>query len=110
MGWQLIPRKLSPVAYNQLAAWVKIAHSWDVYIDANHVRCARCGQSVTCLSDRNGVAYNYSAEDQLTLLVAHIRQAHQEMESKAYGSESTQAAGIALDNSGGIPPDSNSPA
>lgn len=99
---------LSVLAQKQLAAWVKYAQEWDVFMEDGHVRCARCKQSITRLSDRNGVAYTYSPDDQWSLLVAHIRQAHQEVEEEVYGTagQDGKASGIALDSSGGIPDNS----
>ena len=72
--------KLSSVATGQLAAWEDIARSWTLYNDDVCQRCVSCHMAVWRLLDENGNAYRYSVEQQLALIVAHLRQAHMELD------------------------------
>lgn len=73
---------LAAVARQQLAAWQQIAGVWPLWLDAaeGHMRCAGCGQSVVRLADDSNRAFAYTAADWLALLVAHLRQAHPDMD------------------------------
>lgn len=72
--------KLAPVAQQQLAAWEKIAKDWPMYEDGWCYRCASCHINVIRLCDRNGVRYVYDPAELLTLTVAHLRQAHLDLD------------------------------
>lgn len=100
------------MAQKQLAAWRHYAEDWEVYADDEHVRCAKCDQSITRLADRNGARYEYSTEDQWALLVAHLRQNHPEIERDVYGNDGSddQTGGASDGNSGDIPRDRDSSA
>ena len=102
----MIVRPLGAIAQQQLTAWQEYAKEWDVYrSDDNHVRCVACDQSIIRLTDRNGVAYKYTREDQWALIVAHIRQAHQDTEREVY-----EKARIADGGIGNISAGSDNPA
>lgn len=96
---------LSIVAQKQLAAWRRYAEDWEVYANDEHVRCAECHQSIIRLADRNGTRYEYSAEDQWAMLVAHLRQNHPDVERDVYGNDSSddQTGGASDSDSGDIP-------
>lgn len=98
-------RPISNIVRAQLDAWKAYAEDWDVYQEDNHIRCAACDQSVARLTDHNDIAYTYSRDEQWALLVAHIRQAHQNVEREVY-----EAAGIAGWANRNIPDDSDNPA
>lgn len=102
---------LAIMAQKQLAAWRAYAQNWDVYADDEHVRCAECHQSITRLADRNGARYEYSADDQWALLVAHLRQNHPDVERDVYGNDSgnAQENGTAHGSNSGIPVHINPP-
>jgi hypothetical protein len=97
-------RPISNLAMAQLRAWEAYAEEWDIYREDNHIRCMACDQSVACLTDRNGIAYRYSENDQRALLIAHIRQNHQDIEREVY-----EAARIANGGNSDIPDDGDNP-
>ncbi len=76
------PAGLGALARVQLAAWQQIASAWPLYLDAaeGHMRCCACTQSVARLTDDAHKAFSYTAGDWLALLVAHLRQAHPDMD------------------------------
>lgn len=76
----LEPPVISPVAAGQLAAWEEIARGWALYNDDICQRCVSCHVAVWRLVDDTGNAYQYSEEQHLALIVAHLRQAHLELD------------------------------
>ncbi len=80
----MFPRsgQLAGVAEAQLAAWQEIAEAWPLYLDnaEGHMRCNACGQSVVRMRDDQGRAFAYTADNWLVLKVAHLRQAHPDMD------------------------------
>ena len=83
-------RCLAPVAERQLAAWEAIARDWPLYEDGDCERCASCHQNVIAVTDvlapveegtsRRPAAYAYTDEQRLALVVAHLRQAHMDLD------------------------------
>ena len=77
----LEPAKLSHVATGQLAAWEKIAEDWPDYHDKATVqRCVSCQVAIYRVADINGQPYTYTDEQRLALVVAHLRQAHMDLD------------------------------
>lgn len=72
--------ELSPLAKQQLAAWEKLAHDWTFYLQGNQVRCTSCHIAVWRIYDRNMVRYHYTDAELLALKVAHLRQAHMDLD------------------------------
>jgi hypothetical protein len=73
-------RKISYVATGQLAAWEKLAADWTVYHDETQVRCASCHIAIWRLNDDSGAIYVYGPGQKLALTVAHLRQAHMDLD------------------------------
>lgn len=71
---------LSPVAARQLAAWEDIARSWALYNDSICFRCASCHIAVWRRVDEHGNEYQYTNEERSALIVAHLRQAHMDLD------------------------------
>lgn len=71
---------LSPVAARQLAAWQDIARTWPLYNDGICQRCASCHISVWRLVDEHGTEYRGTNEERQAMIVAHLRQAHQDLD------------------------------
>ena len=76
----LEPAKLSYLATEQLAAWEKLAANWPLYVDGPCGRCASCHVNVIRLVDEQGISYVYTDEQLLALKVAHLRQAHMDLD------------------------------
>jgi len=76
----LEPARISALALGQLAAWEVIARSWPVYADEPCMRCVSCHMAVYRTHDDTGTAYQYSPDSILALTVAHLRQAHTELD------------------------------
>lgn len=76
--------RLSGVAIKQLAAWEDLARGWTAYEDqlaaVRVMRCASCHVSLYRLTDEDGRPYTYSEEQILVQVVAHLRQAHMELD------------------------------
>jgi hypothetical protein len=77
------PGELNPLALRQLQAWQDIARGWQLVQSGRHLRCPACNQSVVMLLDTAGRQYVYTDEQKLTLTVAHLRQAHAELDPDA---------------------------
>ena len=77
--------ELAPLARSQLAAWEQLAAAWAVYADTDPdsgiqvARCVSCHVGIWRLTDEAGNGYRYSAEQIKALKVAHLRQAHQDL-------------------------------
>lgn len=71
---------IAPIAMEQLRTYQERAASWKMYRvrrDGRDMSCCQaCDQSLWFVSDREEQPYHYTAEQIMTLLVAHIRQAH----------------------------------
>jgi len=67
---------IHPIALEQLQRYAKIAGTWKVYEDRHIMRCEKCHQGVWSIYDAKGNRYRYTSEEILALLVAHIRQVH----------------------------------
>lgn len=83
----LEPSVISSVALGQLAAWEDIARDWATVegTDAEFpnvvmVRCASCFGGLYRGTDDTGRPYHYTPEQQLALVVAHLRQAHMDLD------------------------------
>jgi hypothetical protein len=72
--------KLSTVAAGQLAAWEELARDWPVYADEPCMRCVSCHVAVYRTHDDTDTAYVYAPEETLALTVAHLRQAHTDLD------------------------------
>lgn len=76
------PGDLAQVAKDQLSAFQEAAKNWPLYIDVNDLRachrCTRCGQNIWFGTDSEGRDYHYTEDEIMTLVVAHIRQAHED--------------------------------
>lgn len=77
----MFPLGLAPLAARQLAAWEELAHDWTGYLDEDEVvRCASCHIGLWRIRDDHGTQYQYTDEQLLALKVAHLRQAHMELD------------------------------
>lgn len=66
------------IALAQLAIYQEFAKEWPRYPDSRSIRCGKCDQSIWFLYDENGEVYRYTDDEKLALIVAHIRQNHEE--------------------------------
>lgn len=77
-------RKRSAIADKQLAQWEAYGRNFPLVIDPDSagtpMRCGFCGQSIYFICDTFGNSYGYTDEEELALTVAHIRQAHEEVD------------------------------
>ena len=71
--------EIHPLALNQLAVWQAACIDWPRYPDGRCVRCGKCDQSIYMRWDINQVRYQYTKDEILALIVAHVRQAHEEV-------------------------------
>lgn len=71
------PGEIHPMAINKLAVFQVAAIDWPRYPDGRCVRCGKCDQSMYMRWDVNHVRYQYTKDEILALVVAHIRQAHE---------------------------------
>ena len=73
---------LAPLAVRQLAAWEDIARGWPSRPDADGKcqRCQACGVALYRLADDAGRPYRYGPGQVLAQTVAHLRQAHAELD------------------------------
>ena len=76
----LEPARIGALAQRQLAAWEDIARDWTVYIDEPSMRCVSCHMEVYRLTDDHGVYYHWAPQQTLAMTVAHLRQAHLELD------------------------------
>lgn len=80
VGLMLEPPRISGLAVAQLAAWEHLAAGWAMYEDWPCLRCASCHISVMRLADDRNRAYTYTDEQRLLQVVAHLRQAHMDLD------------------------------
>lgn len=77
-------QKRSEIAQTQLEQWEAYGRNFPLVIDPDSagtpMRCGFCGQSIYFISDTFGNSYSYTDEEELALTVAHIRQAHEEVD------------------------------
>lgn len=73
------PGELHAIAIQQLEVWESVAYGWPRYPDGRCVRCGKCDQSMYMLRDIQGVMYDYSDSEIDALIVAHLRQRHEEV-------------------------------
>jgi hypothetical protein len=77
---------IAPLARTQLAAWEDLARDWIAYYDPEPdtavaiARCVSCHTGLWRITDEAGHDYQYTAAQMLALKVAHLRQAHQELD------------------------------
>ena len=76
----LEPARLSHVAVDQLAAWEELAGNWASYADGPVRRCASCHIAILRTHDGSGAEYVYTDGQWLALTVAHLRQAHMDLD------------------------------
>jgi hypothetical protein len=83
--------EIAAVAIDQLKVFQDRAHDWptremfreDINGNSRHLRaCSFCDQAIYFYSDVTGILYNYSDEELLTLVVAHIRQKHERLATR----------------------------
>lgn len=80
--------ELPPVAAGQLAGWQDIARGWatievidvDFSPAVRNQRCASCLGGIYRVTDPHGKPYPYTDADLLALVVAHLRQAHMDLD------------------------------
>lgn len=70
--------KFHGFAENQLGKWHEIAVTWKLYLDGFANRCYLCNQCIWFTHDMYGEKYQYSPEEILALITAHIRQVHEQ--------------------------------
>lgn len=77
-------QKRKEIAERQLAGWEAYARNFPLVLDTDSTgmpeRCGFCGQAIYFVMDTFGNSYGYSREEILALTVAHIRQAHEEID------------------------------
>lgn len=75
--------KRKEIADQQLAVWEAYGRNFPLVIDPDSagtpMRCGFCGQSIYFISDKYGNSYGYTDDEELALTVAHIRQAHEDV-------------------------------
>ena len=67
---------LGNLAVSQLAAWERLAETWPVTEAGRRLECDQCHGSILLVTDRHGIAYQYSPTDYLALIVLHLRNHH----------------------------------
>ena len=72
--------QLAALAKIQLSAWEAIAADWPIYADEPCMRCVSCHISIYRTHDDEQRAYQYTPEQTLALIVAHLRQAHMSLD------------------------------
>jgi hypothetical protein len=82
--------ELAILAKNQLYKWQEYAMNEPTQVSERdgevHRICIRCGQSV-CTEMKGDNSYIMSLDTIRSLVVAHLRQNHQELEAEVYGDE-----------------------
>lgn len=77
------PGEIAKIAWQQLKPYRIAAETWPVYRhfrDKRHSMCCRlCTQCLWFVTDITGEIYQYTDEETLTLIVAHIRRCHEDM-------------------------------
>lgn len=66
------------IAYAQLAPYQELAKTWPRYPDGRFIRCGKCDQGILATADIMGIEYSYTEDETMAVIVAHIRQNHQE--------------------------------
>jgi hypothetical protein len=73
--------EIANVAIDQLKIWQEAAVGWplrEVTRDTRHgMICTHCQQMIYFISDGKGHLYDYTYEEIIALIVAHIRQKHE---------------------------------
>jgi hypothetical protein len=69
---------IHPLGLAQLAVFQEAAIMWPRYPDGRAIRCGKCDQSMYFTLDPGGKPYRYSDDEIMALIVAHIRQNHEE--------------------------------
>lgn len=78
--------RVNALAVRQLAAWEELARDWPTFqvLDVNTgiwvERCASCLTGIWRHNDRDGKPYVYDDAERLALTVAHLRQAHADLD------------------------------
>ena len=72
--------RIGALAAMQLAAWEDLARGWALYEDEGFERCVSCCMGVIRLADDQGHPYRYTDDQRLVLTVAHLRQAHMNLD------------------------------
>jgi hypothetical protein len=70
--------ELADIAKEQLKVWQDRALDWPRYPDGRAIRCGKCDQSMYFTADIQGMVYSYTGAEILALIVAHIRQRHED--------------------------------
>lgn len=71
---------LGPVARSQLAAWEDMALAWTLYKGLLTDRCASCDKGVILRVDGYGRPYRYTRDQELALIVLHLRNFHADLD------------------------------
>lgn len=77
-------QKRRNLVFDQLRPYREAALTWPIRQELKDNRwcnlCRLCRQNIWFASDMNKVHYEYTDEDKMSLIVAHIRQCHPSME------------------------------
>lgn len=83
-----MPGELGSVALAQLMAWETKARDWEVIVSSRsgstHIVCRTCLMTIFPL-DWHGTTYVLKVNMILAATVAHLRHAHETLESEVYG-------------------------
>jgi hypothetical protein len=75
------PGTIAAIAITQLQPYRIAAQTWPVYQESRDGRwvhaCRVCEQAVWFNMDPNEQLYNYTEEEKLTLIIAHLRRCHE---------------------------------
>lgn len=89
-------RHRAHIAQEQLRPYQEAAQTWPVKETMRRDNlqrarwcsvCRECDQSLWFTRDVKGVPYEYTEEEKLALIVAHIRQCHPDLEVKTDGND-----------------------
>jgi len=67
---------IATVAMEQLRHYQSIARKWQTWPDGRCRRCMECDENIYFTHDTNANPYMYTDDEILALIVAHIRQVH----------------------------------
>ena len=81
------PGEIAEVAIEQLKPYRDIARTWQTYTDGYTNRCYACHQNIWFTTDPKRRPYQYSEDELMALITAHIRQCHEEVASDRFPAE-----------------------
>lgn len=68
------------LAAAQLAAWEAIAAEWTLLSSPQVSVCGQCHKGVILRADSYGIPYRYTREQELALIVLHLRSHHADLD------------------------------